>query len=71
MKIDELCEYAKENGFDTLKFEFVNLTGQIIKCKWADAYMGIFMFEGGKGFITITQWKKLTGDVFEFKIAGY
>ena len=68
MKIDELCEYAKYNGFDSLEFEFTNIQGVIKKCKWLDAYFGFFLIEGNDGFITTKQWKEITGDVFEFRL---
>ena len=68
MKIDELCEYAKQNGFDNLKFEFINLSGETKQCQWLDAYFGFFKIEGNDGFITVNQWKEITGDVFEFTI---
>lgn len=67
MKIDELCAYAEEHGFDSLEFEFTNLLGEVIKCKWLDAYLGIFKIAGNDGFITTQQWKNITGDVFEFR----
>jgi len=68
MKIDELRAYAEENGFDDLEFEFTNLLGEVKKCKWLDAYLVFFKIDGGTGFITVDQWKKITGDVFEFKL---
>lgn len=68
MKIDELCEYAKDNGFDSLEFEFTNYSGQVKKGKWLDAYFGLFLLEGAEGFITTKQWKELTGDIFEFRV---
>ncbi len=68
MKIDELCEYAKNNGFDSLKFKFTNLKGEEKTGQWLDAYFGMFMFEGDKGFITVSQWKEITDDIFEFEI---
>lgn len=71
MKIDELCEYAKGNGFDNLKFKFTNLKGEVKNCQWLDAYFGMFMIEGNEGFITTRQWKELTGDAFEFEIAEW
>jgi hypothetical protein len=68
MRIDELEEYAKEHGFDSLEFEFTNLKGEVKKCKWLDAYMGLFVIEGSGGFIKTSDWKQYTGDVFEFRI---
>jgi len=68
MKIDELCAYAEENGFDSVEFEFKSLLGPIVKCQWLDAYMGIFKIEGSEGFITVANWKKATNDIFDFTI---
>lgn len=68
MKIDELCSYAQENGFDSVEFEFKSLFGPIVKCKWLDAYMKIFKIEGNEGFITVAHWKKATNDIFDFTI---
>lgn len=69
MRIDELEEYAQEHGFDSLVFEFTNLKGEVKKCRWLDAYMGLFMIEGSGGFIQVSDWKKYTGDLFEFRIS--
>ena len=68
MKIDELQSYAEKNGFDSVKFKFTNLQGEEKRCEWLDAYFGLFKFEGGEGFISISQWKELTGDCFDFEI---
>lgn len=68
MKIDQLCEYAKDNGFDTLKFKFTNLDGVVKNCQWLDAYFGMFIIDGGDGFITTKQWKEATGDIFDFEL---
>ncbi len=68
MRIDELCAYAQNNGYDKLKFRFTNLRGEVINCQWLDAYMGLFRVEGDEGFITVGQWKELTGDCFEFEV---
>jgi len=68
MKIDELKEYAEVHGFDSLKFQFTNLRGEIIKCQWLDAYLGLFRIDGEDGFITVDFWKRGTGDKFEFEV---
>lgn len=68
MKIDELREYAKQHGFDSLKFEFTNLSGEIKKCQWLDAWHGFFIIDGSDGFITVEQWKQVTCDIFEFRV---
>ena len=45
------CEkYAKDNGFDSVEFEADFPIGAT-KCKWLDAYFGMFRIEGHDGFI--------------------
>jgi len=66
MTIDEICEYAKDNGFDSLEFEFINLKGEKVKCKWLDAYFGMFEIEGSEGFITVKQWKQFATNTFDY-----
>lgn len=45
------CEkYAKDNGFDSLEFIAKFPTGDR-KCKWLDAYFGMFEIEGIDGFV--------------------
>ena len=68
MKIHGLEAYAQEHGFDSVKFSFVNLMGDEVKCKWLDAYMGLFSIEETEGFITVSDWIKATNDCFDFKI---
>ena len=68
MRIDELCEYAKDHGFDNLRFKFTNLKGDVKHCMWLDAYLGLFRIDGNDGFITVKQWKELAGDAFDFEI---
>jgi len=68
MKIDELCAYAEDNGWDSLRFKFTNLNNQVINCQWLDAYAGLFRVEGENSFITVRQWKRETGDIFDFEI---
>jgi len=68
MKIDELRSYAESNGFDSLRFKFTNLNGTEIECKWLDAYFGLFQIGDNKGFIRVDDWKRITGDLFEFEI---
>lgn len=68
MKIDELESYAQDNGFDSLEFEFTNLKGEVKRCKWLDAYMGLFRIQGSEGFIKVDDWKKYTNDLFDLRI---
>ena len=50
------CEkYAKDNGFDSVKFVAKFPTGDRT-CQWLDAYFGFFKIEGvGDGFVTTNQ----------------
>lgn len=68
MKIHELEAYAQKHGFDSVEFSFINLMGQEVKCKWLDAYMGLFRMEGIEGFCTVNYWIEATNDCFEFKV---
>jgi hypothetical protein len=45
--------------------------GEVKKCKWLDAYFGMFIIEGNNGFLTVKQWKETVGDVFEFHVTHY
>ncbi len=70
MSILELQEYAKENGFDSCEFEFVNFIGKQVKGKWLDAYFGLFRIDGmdEKTFISVNQWRELFGDTVNFHV---
>ncbi len=68
MKIRELEEYAKYNGFDSLRFKFINLLGETKYCQWLDAWFGLFKIDGNDGFITVQQWIDVTEDMFELEI---
>ena len=71
MRILELQEYAKDNGFDSLKFKFTNLFGQEKKGHWIDAYFGFFWIEGmdENTFMTVSQWRQQVGDeLIEFEL---
>ena len=49
------CEaMAKKEGYDKATFDLVGATGRI-KCKWLDAYFGMFTMEGTPGFMTVNQ----------------
>lgn len=67
MKIEKLIELAKDTG-KNLHFQFNNLNGEKIKGYVIDAYFEIFTIDGADGFITLDQWKKVTGDIFDFEI---
>lgn len=44
--------YAKDNGYDRLEFSLFTADG-FKKCKWLDAYMGLFTLEGVNGFLMV------------------
>lgn len=70
MRILELQEYAKEKGFNSLKFKFTNLSGHIVEGKWVDAYYGFFKIDGtgDNQIMTVNQWREIWGDnSFEFE----
>lgn len=69
MKISEIFEYAQNLG-EEIDFEFTNLKGETVKCWTLDAWLGLFQLGDTKGFVTEAQWKKLTGDVFEFRVTN-
>lgn len=72
MRILELQEYAKDNGFNSLKFSFKDLlSGQEKLGQWMEAYLGIFKIEGiGENtFITVKQWRdNIPDELIEFKL---
>ena len=72
MKLLELQEHAKSNGFDSLEFEFVNLLGETVKGKWLDAYFGFFRLDGMEEneMISVTSFLDLIGDIFNFTPYG-
>lgn len=71
MRILELQEYAKDNGFDSLKFKFTNLKGETKTGQWIDAYFGLFRIDGmaDNEFMSVGQWRNLVGDSsIEFQV---
>ena len=62
MKLLELQEHAKSNGFDSLEFESV----------WLDAYFGFFRLDGMEEdeMISVTSFLDLIGDIFNFTPHG-
>jgi hypothetical protein len=68
MKIDELQKYAKENGFDSVKFKFTNTKGKTVEGHWLDAFFGLFRLNDNDGFIRVETWKEYTNDIFEFEV---
>jgi len=68
MTLLQCQEFAEDNGFDSVRFEFINLKGELIKAKWLDAYFGLFVVDGSDGFISAKQFSKAGGDLFDYKI---
>lgn len=50
MNLYQCKKYAKDNGFDSVEFIAKFPTGDR-KCKWLDAYFGMFEIEGLDGFV--------------------
>ena len=51
----DLEQYAKDAGFNTVRFEFDAHNGLIIKARWLDAYYGFIQLDGHDGFMTSKQ----------------
>jgi hypothetical protein len=54
-------EYAKSNGFDSLRFVGFFPSGPR-DCKWLDAYFGLIEVEGMEGFVTVGQLDEIAPD---------
>jgi hypothetical protein len=67
MNITEILEYAKNKG-EEVEFEFINLKGEIVKCRTLDAWFGLFLVGDSEGFVTEKQWKEFTGDTFNLRL---
>ena len=53
MNLYQCQNWAQENGFDKAEFLAMFPVG-LKKCKWLDAYFGLFKIEGiGDGFVTV------------------
>lgn len=53
------CEkYAESNGFDSLEF-IAHFPAGPKKCKWLDAYFGMFEIEGIDGFVMTKDVDKM------------
>ncbi|WP_090739387.1 hypothetical protein [Paenibacillus sp. Mc5Re-14] len=70
MNIYEIQEYAKDHGFDSLKFAMTNRNGATFYGHFLDAYFGMIMIpEIGDGFIVISHLIQEYGfDEFEFTV---
>lgn len=56
MNIYECQVYAQDNGFDSLEFSILVPNGNLVKCKWLDAYFGFVSIEGREDtFVQVSQ----------------
>ena len=59
MNLYQCEQYAKENGFDSVEF-IAFFPSKPFKCKWLDAYFGMFEIEGvGDGFVITKDVDKM------------
>lgn len=56
MNILQCQEAAKQLGFDSAEFYLCGPRGRV-KCKWLDAYFGMFMVDGATGFNMASQFQ--------------
>ncbi len=58
MNILQCQKMAEDIGFDSATFDLVG-PKKTLKCKWLDAYFGMFTVEGEKegGFLMVTQFQ--------------
>ena len=53
MNLYQCQKYAEKNGFDSVEF-YADFPVGKKKCKWLDAYFGMFIVEGlGDGFLSV------------------
>jgi len=56
MSIQQCESLAKKFDYDGATFDLCGPKGKL-KCKWLDAYMGIFQIEDSKGFNMTSQFE--------------
>ena len=56
LTIHQCEELAKKVGYDSATFDLCGPKGRK-PCKWLDAYMGLFIIEGDKGFCMTRQFE--------------
>lgn len=57
MNILQCQKMAEDIGFDSAEFDLVG-PNKTLKCKWLDAYMGMFTVEGhGDDFLMVSQFQ--------------
>lgn len=69
MRALELQEFAKKNGFDSVKFKFTTRMGDKFTGKFIDAYFGIVGIPKIKGgFVVISQLRQILGEEQEYEV---
>ena len=58
MSLVECKNRAQDEGYNTATFDLCGILGRK-KCKWLDAYMGLFQFEGNDGFVMTNDVKHM------------
>lgn len=63
MSLLEMERYAQNNGFNSLEF-YADFPAGRQKCKWLDAYFGIFTVEAlGEGFVRTQEMREMFPDL--------
>ena len=58
MNLYQCQKHAESNGFDSLEF-IAHFPAGAKKCKWLDAYFGMFEVEGMDGFVMTKDIDKM------------
>jgi hypothetical protein len=58
MNLYQCQKHAESNGFDSLEF-IAHFPAGTKKCKWLDAYFGMFVIEGMDGFVMTKEIDKM------------
>lgn len=70
MTIEQCQKLAQENGYNCATFDLFGPAGRI-KCKWLDAYFGMFLCpHDSKGFTRISQLSGLPVYCENFNASG-
>lgn len=69
MSLIECEDLAKDEGFNTTTFILVGPGGEK-KCRWLDAYFGLFTMEGEEGFVSVRDVKHLGLCCVNFRAAA-
>ncbi len=63
MNLSQCEKRAQREGYDRATFDILREDGQLISCKWLDAYFGLFTIQGDKKFITVKDMDELFPDL--------